>query len=928
MLFRSAFADILCNDASKLDDLLSDDAAKGGNYFCVPKNDISYGYLATVFGTVGTVLIGHSNQLIGQIFSIFNSGLMVFVSIFVGYSVFMTVIKTSQEGGFGGGGGKGGGLDGLVILRVCFGLSILTPMFTGYSLIQIWVMWSVLHGVGLADTIWATAMEYLEKHNFASIYHPMNAQKALPATSSALNAESTSQATSYDNQMKVIESYPIVHDPLEASSFFDLALCVANFSYMQGYEGGGFYKGAACGTTSGSNVYGCVGTKQQPTLCGRVTGSEPDDTGIYSKLSEDAFSQMLTMADSYLAFRSAANRGVFDSKYSVIPTCDSDSNLSPSTSEACIEKIMQDPVNQQDTGFYQPYGQTLRSAAATMSDQLALKKVANSVKEKKYADTYSSRVKYGWLSAGGYFKQLAGHLWTTDTGQKNPLPPINSNPFIILYLADSDKHFNPPWGVSDTHLGQFRTGVLAEAKQLTTDAYNASHQKAVDSSAAGGYGETGGTYKDIVTFNLITIGSNDPGSGIRTGAMLDGNFKLDTIKTNIATMMTNFISYFIGLRFDGTCSLSGTSTGAYHRIVPSCLQTVSFPGKTVSYIGIYGALNARDNGYLFPPIANLSMVGTKGLEVAATFFNGLLTDIVSQIKQVFKQVYAPAMFMTVAVTALMAGLINVGFGAGSAALAGGVQDLGNSLNSIFSFMFQIDQQIILMYVPIGTALASIIFFVSMIMSVYFPLIPILLFIFSGIGWMISVVEAMVAGPIVAIGMTHPEGHDLMGKAEQSMMLLFSVFIKPPVIIIAYIISIIMMFIAMELVDDSFIHVLVDITQQLVRNPNATPLGNQMVLGGVGLIYFYVVWKVIEQVFSLIYVVPDKILRWIGGPPDPSQVGGMLDQVSKGAGDKASEAAGGASQAAGKISGGNVQMQGSAAKVGAQEEGSASQDKKD
>ena len=56
-----------------------------------------------------------------------------------------------------------------------------------------------------------------------------------------------------------------------------------------------------------------------------------------------------------------------------------------------------------------------------------------------------------------------------------------------------------------------------------------------------------------------------------------------------------------------------------------------------------------------------------------------------------------------------------------------------------------------------------------------PLYPFMVFTFGVISWLAMVIEAMAAMPLVALGLTHPEGHDFLGKAEQAMMLLLGVF---------------------------------------------------------------------------------------------------------------------------------------------------------
>ena len=70
---------------------------------------------------------------------------------------------------------------------------------------------------------------------------------------------------------------------------------------------------------------------------------------------------------------------------------------------------------------------------------------------------------------------------------------------------------------------------------------------------------------------------------------------------------------------------------------------------------------------------------------------------------------------------------------------------------------------------------------------------------------------------------------------------------------------------------------------------------------------YVLINVIEQSYSLIYAIPERILRWIGGPQEQSGIGQLSEQV-KG---ETQQAAGQAAQGAGQVTGGaNLEAQAS------------------
>lgn len=125
--------------------------------FTVAQGDPSMGYLGQMFGTVGNVLHGTSGQLLGEIFRIFNLGVLVIAAIFFIFTVVSTVTHSAYEGKFMG---PRQTKPGFTILRTVFGFALLVPLPSGYSMIQSFAMWVVLSGVGIANHGWNAALDY------------------------------------------------------------------------------------------------------------------------------------------------------------------------------------------------------------------------------------------------------------------------------------------------------------------------------------------------------------------------------------------------------------------------------------------------------------------------------------------------------------------------------------------------------------------------------------------------------------------------------------------------------------------------------------------------------------------------------------------------------------------------------------------------
>lgn len=171
-------------------------------------------------------------------------------------------------------------------------------------------------------------------------------------------------------------------------------------------------------------------------------------------------------------------------------------------------------------------------------------------------------------------------------------------------------------------------------------------------------------------------------------------------------------------------------------------------------------------------------------------------------------------------------------------------------------------------------------FFGSIAAYYVPMIPYILFTFGGIAWVIAVIEAMVAAPIVALGIVYPEGqHDIFGSASAGVMLLASVFLRPALMIVGFWASYVMVSIAVGIINGGF--------EAVVKSMiGAQSGGNTAVATLWGFIsfiaiYILVVLVAIQKSFALIYEIPDKVLRWIGGPTEQSGVAQELQEVKGG-----------------------------------------------
>jgi len=152
--------------------------------------------------------------------------------------------------------------------------------------------------------------------------------------------------------------------------------------------------------------------------------------------------------------------------------------------------------------------------------------------------------------------------------------------------------------------------------------------------------------------------------------------------------------------------------------------------------------------------------------------------------------------------------------------------------------------------PLLMGFLAVLFVQGSIIAVYIPLVPFIVFTFTVLGWFITVIEAMAAAPLVALGVAHPEGHDWMGKSEQALMLLISVFLRPALMLLGLFAAMLLSTIMLQVVNFGFVNALGGTIGFLTFIAAFT-------------IYVSLVMQVVVQSYALIHLVPDRVMKWVG-----------------------------------------------------------------
>lgn len=160
------------------------------------------------------------------------------------------------------------------------------------------------------------------------------------------------------------------------------------------------------------------------------------------------------------------------------------------------------------------------------------------------------------------------------------------------------------------------------------------------------------------------------------------------------------------------------------------------------------------------------------------------------------------------------------------------------------------------FTPVLFALFAMFVVPGAVLSVYVPMIPYILWTGVVIGWVLLVIEAVIASPLWALSHLAPDGDGIVGRGGQGYMLILSLTLRPALMIMGLASSIALMKPVGYFINSTFMGA-------FAIGVNPGTFGITAAIAGC-VIYTMVMVSVIHRVFSLIHWIPDHILRWIGG----------------------------------------------------------------
>lgn len=154
-----------------------------------------------------------------------------------------------------------------------------------------------------------------------------------------------------------------------------------------------------------------------------------------------------------------------------------------------------------------------------------------------------------------------------------------------------------------------------------------------------------------------------------------------------------------------------------------------------------------------------------------------------------------------------------------------------------------------------SSLMGLMFLVSNMLTVVLPFMPFFLWLGAILGWAMLCIEAIIAAPLWIMIHIHPDGDGVVGRGGAGYGMVLSLTVRPALMIIGLICALVCIGIFANMVNELFMTAFYTIASRSGISLLQTPI----ILGT----YAMALYVVIKKSFSLIHVIPDEILKWLG-----------------------------------------------------------------
>ncbi len=287
------------------------------------------------------------------------------------------------------------------------------------------------------------------------------------------------------------------------------------------------------------------------------------------------------------------------------------------------------------------------------------------------------------------------------------------------------------------------------------------------------------------------------------------------------------------------------------------------------------SLNA-DAGGMLSQIYNIGEAVTPGVEMTNAFSalrqiqgvgQSLIKMVVDTLQSVTEKTEKAFTDVLIEVSTIqgaskLAALGTAAFSYFTPGLPGVISSIGDVGAQLATLITMTNLTMSLVWLPLVFFVLVTLFTNAVLFALIIPLTPFILFWAGKIAWLLLIIEALVAAPVVALGIVYPEGHEVFGKAEPAIQIMLNLVLRPVLMVFGLITAIILTYLVIAISAKGFHAVATQISNVYGTSSDSYVTGTLNLL----LVFMYAsfIGLAFYKCFSLIYILPDKILHWVGG----------------------------------------------------------------
>lgn len=734
-----------------------------------PSNmDKSIEYLTAIFGNkINNRLISEDsiqvNTFLANLFQIFNTVVLSIAILILAYVAIISTLNTAQEGQVMG--KKWSSV--WIPLRSSIGLLMLAPLpGTGYSGLQVIVMWIVLNGVGAADFTWNFVLSNLSQGISISQKEQLNIESL-----NNINNQSQELAKSLFNSLactKILNN-KITDDNLKLSYYIKPENRQLNIDNL---------------TLSNKIIFGLNNDAataahiDRANICGELNIQASLDQNELTNQNDEEINLTPDQKVSILG-------KIYDIKQKSIEILIAHINSLVNTIINAAEKktnkeiILPEALNIQGL-LYRPIKEYQQNIAS-LTKQHLLQSINIYAHQDNQAisDVIINQGKqFGWITAGSYYYLLSqspiNNLLNSSQAQETIQQPLFANGKI-----DTAKLDRAALGLRVNELG-IKPYVIAldKKQQYINNLFKPIKELIINDQLIQSINKVSEKQRNIIRQQLPDelqqhLDPNNPNIENIKNLLIE---KHPQVKTYIESF---FNLYDIAIKEVKTC------------------------------------FNSNHD-----PLISQAIFGNKLMQTAESFWVGITV---------------------------------------SSLISKELADMFNDNQNYKSFLIGL--------LPITLIFSGIIWTIGATMSIYTPMVPYIIFIITALSWFLLVIESVVAAPIVAIGFIAPS-QDELGKVAPALGIIANMFLKPTLMIIGLLMSSKLYGIMVKIVNLGF-----QFSLSTLQSQSGASMFSWIV---IIILYSGFIITLVNKCYSLIYQLPDKILRWIGLTGEQTDVSGVKE----------------------------------------------------